>query len=79
MADENAHPLESRTPLVADLVAICRSLNDLQAESEIQVFDIDGVPIPFASPTLLLRTKQTHREKDAEDRMFLEHKLAAGR
>lgn len=162
MADENAHPLESRTPLVSDLVAICRSLNeqgakyivvggfaviqhgylrttgdidllierslenqsktkkaleilpdkavrelgadDLQnyvvvrvcdevvvdlmimacgisyseAEPEIQVFTIDGVPIPFASPKLLLRTKQTYREKDAEDRLFLERKIALG-
>jgi hypothetical protein len=160
MADENADPLESRTPLVADLVTICRSLNEQGAkymvvggfaviqhgflrttgdidlliepslenqakakkalevlpdkairelsgddlrdwvvvrvcdevvvdlmisacgvayadgESEIQVFEIDGVPIPFASPKLLLRTKQTYREKDAEDRFFLERKIA---
>ena len=32
---------------------------------------IKGVPIPFASPALLLRMKQTHREKDALDRQFL--------
>ena len=160
MADENAHPPESRIPLVADLVRLCRELNacraryiivggfaviqhgflrttgdidlliedspenqartkqaleilpdkavrelgeddlrnyvvvrvcdevvvDLmtracgisyqQAEAEIQTFTIDGVPIPFASPELLLRTKQTYREKDAEDRVFLERKIA---
>ena len=28
MADENAHPLESRIPLPEDLVKICRELND---------------------------------------------------
>lgn len=28
MADENAHPLESRTPLPSDLVKICRSLDE---------------------------------------------------
>ena len=45
-------------------------------ESEIEIHTIDGVPIPFASAKLLLRTKQTFREKDAEDRMFLEAKIA---
>jgi hypothetical protein len=160
MADENAHPPESRVPLIADLVNICRALNasgakyivvggfaviqhgflrstgdidllieesaenqaktkasleilpdkavrelgdddlrnyvvvrvcdevvvDLmmaacgisyrEAEPEIERITIDGVPIPFASARLLLRTKQTFREKDAEDRMFLERKIA---
>ena len=32
---------------------------------------IDGVSIPFASPALLWKTKQTHREKDEIDRVFL--------
>ena len=160
MADEDARPLESRTPLVSDLVVICRALNEQgakylviggfavmqhgffrttadidlliepspenqartkralevlpdkavrelgnddlrnyvvvrvcdevvvdlmmsacgiaydEAAPEIQTFVIDGVPIPFASAKLLLRTKQTYREKDAEDRMFLARKLA---
>ena len=35
-----------------------------------RLFDIDGVPIPFASPKLLLRMKQTHRAKDEEDRIL---------
>jgi hypothetical protein len=39
---------------------------------------IDGVPIPFASTKLLLRTKQTHRDKDVEDRLFLQQKIASG-
>lgn len=30
-----------------------------------------GVTIPFASPKLLWKTKQTYREKDAVDRIFL--------
>ncbi len=30
-----------------------------------------GVRIPFASPKLLWKTKQTYREKDAIDRIFL--------
>lgn len=162
MADADAHPLESRTPTLDDLVAICRSLNgcgarylvvggfaviqhgylrttgdidilladdpdnqdrvkraleilpdqavreiaaddlrdwvvvrvadevvvDLmtracgisyaEAQPEIQVFTINDVRIPFASPRLLLRTKQTHRDKDREDRFFLERKIAEG-
>lgn len=160
MADENAHPPESRVPLVQDLVNICRALNEhgakyivvggfaviqhgflrttgdidlliddspenqlrtkaalevlpdkavrelgeddlrnylvvrvcdevvvdlmmracgisySEAESEIERITLDGVPIPFASARLLLRTKQTYRERDAEDRLFLERKLA---
>ena len=43
---------------------------------EHRLFDIDGVPIPFASPKLLLRMKQTYRAKDEEDRIFLQHKIA---
>ena len=34
--------------------------------------EVDGVPIPFASPRMLLRMKQTVREKDIPDRLFLE-------
>lgn len=33
---------------------------------------VDGVPIPFAGPGLLLRMKQGIREKDRTDRSFLE-------
>lgn len=34
-----------------------------------------GVNIPFASPKLLWKTKQTYREKDAADRIFLQRLL----
>lgn len=36
---------------------------------------VDGVAIPFASPTLLWKTKPSHREKDAVDRSFLRRLL----
>jgi hypothetical protein len=36
---------------------------------------VDGVPIPFAGATLMLRMKQSPREKDATDRSFLEQLL----
>ncbi len=33
---------------------------------------IDGVPIPFAGAELMLRMKQSGRERDAADRNFLQ-------
>jgi hypothetical protein len=36
---------------------------------------IDGVSIPFAAANILLKMKQTHRDKDIPDRVFLEEKL----
>ena len=40
---------------------------------------VDGVPIPFAGPALLLRMKQGLREKDRTDRSFLEDLIRARR
>ena len=62
--------------VVVDLMTKACGISYAEAAPEIQIFTIDGVPIPFASAKLLLRTKQTHREKDAEDCFFLEQKLA---
>ena len=62
--------------VVVDLMTLACGISYREGESEIQVFTIDGVPIPFASAKLLLRMKQTFREKDAEDCMFLEAKIA---
>ena len=39
--------------------------------------EIEGVRIPFASPQTLWRMKQTHREKDIPDRLFLRQLLEA--
>jgi hypothetical protein len=62
--------------VVVDLMTLACGISYQEGEAEIEVFTINGVPIPFASAKLLLRTKQTFREKDAEDRMFLEAKIA---
>ena len=62
--------------VVVDIMTLACGISYQEGEPDIQVFKIDGVPIPFASAKLLLRTKQTFREKDAEDRMFLEAKIA---
>ena len=63
--------------VVVDLMRVACGITYTEAEPEIQIFTIEDVPIPFASAKLLLRTKQTHREKDAEDRLFLQQKIAA--
>ncbi len=39
--------------------------------------EIEGVKIPFASPQTLWRMKQTRREKDVPDRLFLRKLLEA--
>lgn len=39
------------------------------------IVDIDGVRVPFASPQTLWRMKQTVREKDIPDRLFLRRLL----
>lgn len=39
--------------------------------------EVLGVPIPFASPKKLWLMKQTYREKDAGDRLFLRQLLGA--
>jgi hypothetical protein len=39
--------------------------------------EVEGVPIPFASPATLWRMKQTVREKDIPDRLFLRQLLAS--
>jgi len=62
--------------VVVDLMTMACGVSYKDGESEIEIHTIAGVPIPFASAKLLLRTKQTQREKDAEDRMFLEAKIA---
>jgi hypothetical protein len=41
------------------------------AKESISPVVVDGVTIPFASPVLLWKTKQTFREKDQIDKIFL--------
>lgn len=43
---------------------------DVAADATVRV--LDGVPVPVASPTALIRTKDTVRPQDALDRAFLE-------
>ena len=62
--------------ILVDVMTAACGVGFTEAESGIQYFDVEGVPIPFASPRLLLRMKQTHRAKDEEDRVFLQWKIA---
>lgn len=65
--------------VVVDLMTLACGVSYAEGASEIEIHTIDGVPIPFASAKFLLRTKQTYRDKDAEDRAFLEAKIARER
>lgn len=61
--------------IVVDLMLAACGITYEDAADDIEVKEIQGVAIPFASAKLLLRTKQTYRDKDIPDRMFLEEKL----
>jgi hypothetical protein len=47
-----------------------------EASRGVEVASVQGVSIPFATPELLLRMKQTYRENDVADRIFLHRKIA---
>jgi len=84
---ENGIPNPGRAPTEGDLITLCRArvsdeiLVDLiiaACGKSMTVASIGGVEIPFATPQLMLRMKQTHREKDADDRVFLQRRIAQG-
>lgn len=56
---------------VIDLMAKACGVDFSQAMEDIEHVAIDGVVIPFASAKLMWRLKQTNREKDELDRLFL--------
>ena len=57
--------------IVVDLMKSACGVEYEEASRLAQPTTLSGVTIPFASPELLWKTKQTVREKDALDRMFL--------
>lgn len=57
--------------IVVDLMKSACGIEYPDASRSVDTVMIDGVPIPFASPRLLWRTKQTTRDKDRLDRAFL--------
>lgn len=58
-----------------DLMAKACGMSYADAEALIEFREFHGVRIPFASPALLWKTKQTYRDKDAVDRSFLRRLL----
>lgn len=62
--------------VVVDLMGSACGIDFESAIDEIEWHDFEGVRIPFASPGLLLQTKQTVREKDAIDQLYLKRIIA---
>lgn len=58
--------------VLVDLMGSASGIEYAEAAREVILREVDGVPIPFASPLLLWRMKRnTHREKDRPDLLFL--------
>ncbi len=71
------HVVRVADEIVVDLMLSACGIAYSDAVGEVEFVVIQGVTIPFASAKLLLRTKQTYRDKDIPDRIFLEQKLEA--
>lgn len=63
--------------ILVDLMKSGCSVDYADAIRDVVWREIQGVKIPFASPETLWRMKQTHREKDIPDRLFLRKLLEA--
>ena len=60
--------------ILVDLMRSAGGIEYEEAARDVVVREIQGVPIPFASPRLLWRMKVvTHREKDAGNLVFLRY------
>ena len=61
--------------ILVDLMKTGCGVTYAEAISDAVWHEIGGVRIPFASPQALWRMKQTRRDKDIPDRLFLEQLL----
>jgi hypothetical protein len=57
--------------IVVDLMKSACGIEYADASREVDSVNLAGVEIPFANPKLLWKTKQTVRDKDRQDRVFL--------
>jgi hypothetical protein len=64
--------------IVVDLLVKAGGIDFDTAKGEIVVKRVGGVDIPFASAELLYKMKQTLREKDKQDLIFLQRLLHKG-
>lgn len=63
--------------ILVDLMRSAGGIEYEEAARDVVVHEIQGVPVPFASPRLLWRMKSvTHRAKDAADVVFLRYWFA---
>jgi hypothetical protein len=58
--------------ITVDLMTEACGISYEDANGGIETEIVDGVPIPFAGAELMLKMKQSPREKDSNDRKFLE-------
>lgn len=63
--------------ILVDLMKSGCGVDYAEAIKDAVIREVNGVRIPFASPQTLWRMKQTHREKDIPDRLFLRQMLEA--
>jgi hypothetical protein len=63
--------------ITVDLMTEACGVGFEEARSGIEIEVVDNVPIPFASAELMLKMKQSPREKDVADRSFLQQLLRA--
>jgi hypothetical protein len=63
--------------ILVDLMKSSCGVTYDEAIGDADFHQVEGVRIPFASPRMLWRMKQTHRDKDIPDRLFLRKLLAA--
>ena len=63
--------------ILVDLMRSAGGIDYAEAAKDVVVREVQGVPIPFASPRLLWRMKAvTNRAKDAADLVFLRYWFA---
>lgn len=62
--------------ILVDVMTAACGVEFEEASTQVEVANVRGVLIPFATPELLLRMKQTYRENDIADRIFLHRKIA---
>jgi predicted nucleotidyltransferase len=58
--------------ILVDLMGRACGLSYADIVADAERVDLGGVIVPIASPSALIRTKNTHRPQDAIDRSFLE-------
>jgi hypothetical protein len=59
--------------ILVDLMTVACGVDFEEAADGIEIETLQGEPIPFAGPELMLKLKRGHREKDVNDRGFVQY------